>query len=44
MAIYRNVQTSFWEDTKVLDIMTPEDRYFMLYILTNPHTSQIDYY
>ncbi len=44
MAIYRNVQTSFWEDTKVLDIMTPEDRYFMLYILTNPHTSQIGCY
>ena len=44
MALYRNVQTSFWEDTKVLDIMTPEDRYFMLYILTNPHTNQIGCY
>lgn len=40
MAIYRNIHTSFWEDTKVLDVMTPEDRYFMLYLLTNPHTTQ----
>lgn len=44
MAIYRNVHVSFWEDTKVLDDMTPEDRYFMLYILTNPHTNQIGCY
>ena len=44
MAIYRNVHTSFWEDTKVLDLMTPEDRYFMLYLLTNPHTNQIGCY
>lgn len=41
MGIYRNVHTSFWEDTKVLDDMTPEDRYFMLYLLTNPHSNQI---
>lgn len=40
MAIYRYVHVSFWEDTKVQDDMTPEDRYFMLYLLTNPHSSQ----
>ena len=41
MAIYRNVHVSFWSDTKVLDDMTPENRYFMLYLLTNPHTNQV---
>lgn len=39
MAIYRNVHLSFWDDAKVVDDFTPEDRYFMLYILTNPHTN-----
>lgn len=39
MAIYRNVHLSFWDDSKVVDDFTPEDRYFMLYILTNPHTN-----
>lgn len=39
MAIYRQVQMSFWTDTKVIDDFTPEDRYFYLYLLTNPHTN-----
>lgn len=39
MAIYRNMSMSFWTDTKVTDDFTPEDRYFYLYILTNPHTN-----
>lgn len=39
MAIYRNVQLSFWTDTKVTDEFTPEDKYFYLYLLTNPHTN-----
>lgn len=39
MAIYRNVQLSFWTDNKVLDDFTPEDKYFYLYLLTNPHTN-----
>lgn len=41
MAIYRNVHINFWEDSKVLDDMTIEERYFMLYLLTNPHSNQI---
>lgn len=41
MAIYRNIHISFWEDSKVLDDMNIEDRYFMLYLLTNPHSNQI---
>lgn len=27
MAIYRNVQLSFWTDNKVEDDFTPEDKY-----------------
>lgn len=39
MAIYRNVQLSFWTDSKVEDEFTPEDKYFYLYLLTNPQTN-----
>lgn len=39
MATYRNVQMSFWTDAKVIDDFTPEDKYFYLYLMTNPHTS-----
>lgn len=39
MAIYRNVQLSFWTDNKVDDDFTPEDKYFYLYLLTNPQTN-----
>lgn len=39
MAIYRNIQMSFWTDSKVVDDFTPEDKYFFLYLLTNPHTN-----
>ena len=39
MALYRNIQTSFWTDTKITDDFTPEDRYFYLYLFTNPHTN-----
>ncbi|TWJ42213.1 conserved phage C-terminal domain-containing protein [Bacillus licheniformis] len=44
MAKYRHVHTEFWQDPKVLEEMTPEDRYFYLYLLTNPNTSQIGIY
>lgn len=39
MAFYRNVSMSFWTDSKVDDDFTPEDKYFYLYLLTNPHTN-----
>lgn len=39
MAIYRNVQLSFWTDGKVEDDFTPEDKYFYIYLLTNPQTN-----
>lgn len=43
-SIKRVVSTSFWEDDKVVDSFTPEDKYFMLYLLTNPHTTQLGIY
>ena len=39
MAIYRTIQMSFWTDAKIADDYTPEDRYFYLYLMTNPHTN-----
>lgn len=39
MATYRNIQISFWTDSKVADDFTPEDKYFYLYLMTNPHTN-----
>ena len=39
MATYRTVHLSFWTDAKVDDEFTPEDKYFYLYLLTNPHTN-----
>lgn len=40
MGIKRIVDTSFWTDGKV-DEFTPEDKYFMLYLLTNPFSKQL---
>lgn len=37
--LYRNIAVNFWVDPKVEDEFTPEDRYFYLYLLTNPHTN-----
>lgn len=39
MAIYRNVQLGFWTDSKIEDDFTPEDKYFYLYLITNPQTN-----
>ena len=39
MAMYRNVRLSFWSDSKVEEEFTPEDKYFYLYLLTNPQTN-----
>ena len=43
MGIKRIVDTAFWTDGKV-DDFTPEDKYFMLYLLTNPFTTQLGIY
>lgn len=39
MALYRTISMSFWTDSKVVDDFTPEDRYFYLYLFSNPHTN-----
>ena len=43
VGIKRIVDTSFWTDGKV-DEFTPEDKYFMLYLLTNPFSRQLGIY
>ena len=43
MAVKRVVSTAFWTDGKV-DEFSPEDKYFMLYLLTNPFTKQLGIY
>jgi uncharacterized phage protein (TIGR02220 family) len=44
LAKFRQVHTAFWQDPRVLEEMTPEDKYFYLYLLTNPNTTQIGVY
>lgn len=41
MGIKRIVDTGFWTD---YDDFSPEDRYFMLYLLTSPFTTQLGIY
>lgn len=43
MGIKRIVDTSFWTDGKV-DEFSPEDKYFMLYLMTSPFTTQLGIY
>lgn len=43
MGIKRIVDSGFWTDGKT-DDFTPEDKYFMLYLLTNPFTTQLGIY
>lgn len=44
MGIKRVVDVNFWNDDKVVELFSPEDKYFMLYIITNPHTTQLGIY
>ncbi|MDF9558177.1 DnaD domain protein [Bacillus tropicus] len=43
MAVYRNVQVDFWQDEFILDL-TPEERYFYIYLLTGTKTKQCGIY
>lgn len=36
--MFRKVDVSFWQDSDMIEL-TPEGKYFYLYILTNPHTT-----
>lgn len=44
MGIKRIVDVSFWIDDKVIEMFSPEDKLFMLYLLTNPHSTQLGVY
>ena len=44
LARFRMVHTLFWDDPKVVEEMTPEDKLFFLYLLTNSNTTQIGIY
>jgi len=43
MAKFRKVYAEFWKDEKI-DIMTPEDKYFYLFLLTNPEVTECGIY
>ena len=43
MKVKRIISTGFWTDEKVI-YWTPEDKYFMLYLLTNPHSEPCGVY
>jgi hypothetical protein len=43
MAVYRQVHVEFWQDGFVLDL-TPEEKYFYLYLMTNSKTTQCGIY
>ncbi|MGL5755428.1 MAG: DnaD domain protein [Paraclostridium sp.] len=43
MAVYRHIHIDFWQDGFVLDL-TPEEKYFYMYLMTNSKTSQCGIY
>lgn len=43
MADYRNFKCCFWSDPD-MEKLSPEDRYFYIYLLTNEHTAQCGIY
>lgn len=43
MGIKRIVDSSFWTDGKI-DEFSPEDKYFMVYLLTSPYSTQLGIY
>lgn len=43
MAIYRSIHITFWQDEFVLTL-TPEEKYFYLYLMTNSKTKQCGIY
>ena len=43
MAIYRTLHISFWQDPFVLEL-TPESKYFYIYLMTNSKTNQLGCY
>lgn len=44
MAVKRIIRTDFWIDSYVMDHYSVEDKYFYIYLLSNPQTSQVGIY
>ena len=44
MAKFRQIQTDFWSNPYVQEEMTPEDKFFYLYLMTNEKSTQIGIY
>ena len=44
MDVKRVVNTAFWEDDLILNDFSAEDKYFMLFLLTNRYTTQLCIY
>lgn len=44
MATYRNIQMTFWSDSKILEEFKPEDKLMFLYLMTNARTSNCGCY
>ncbi|MCL4418425.1 MAG: hypothetical protein M1365_17360 [Actinobacteria bacterium] len=43
MAVFRKIRIDFWQDRYILKL-TSEEKYFFLYLLSNPHTRQSGIY
>ena len=43
MAAYRHIHIDYWQDSFVLDL-TPEEKYFYIYLMTNSKTTQCGVY
>ena len=43
MAVYRQIHITFWQDPFILEL-TPEEKYFYLYLMTNSKTTQCGIY
>lgn len=42
MAVYRHIHIDYWQDGFVLDL-TPEEKYFYIYLMTNSKTANVEY-
>lgn len=43
MAKFRKVEVEFWNDT-FIENLSPEDKYFLLFLMTNPETTECGIY
>ena len=41
---FRQIYCDFWQNSYIQEELTPEDKLFYLYLMTNPKTTQIGVY